>query len=549
MGNFPKERRRTRRLAAILLYVSVLVAASSGTASRAQETLLGVPFLKATGETDREFLRARIDKSVVKQLAEDNHNWNTYISAALHKAIAIRLDISSGFAPEVWRYQDIQLSVMSWGAAWEYTSLTDARNKALSNCNDDPDYKRSGIACIVYFEDYYAVGLNQVVDNFLKVQSEIISDETNRFKHAVRIYLVNNALSQLAGRRIAYVLSPARPITIGYPDEQQDYASACQKRIFYALRPVAQDDSDRFRSDLKRIVDAGLYGQYARSVDTASDYTVPSPHYNRRMTNQMRFAIMREGEPQIKLPSNLAAALRKERIIRVWLEGSVRTTSDGLPLAIDPFMRPLAIETNTRLYEGVEIRMPDVSWRCQISLPFSNEVLRFQVRRGDTTAAYRALDLLLGNIRNELESTPLLAAPILDEAYAPGEFGMVRNDLPSVVLGNPNYERSTYLVQTWTAGENPPFASLYRRQDYQGVGPLSLHDGPNLHLYLKVQHIFERATHRLDEYRDPSQQESEQYKQIISQDIVHAVEHTCNEINGEMNNYVCVVSTLEGTPG
>ena len=141
----------------------------------------------------------------------------------------------------------------------------------------------------------------------------------------------------------------------------------------------------------------------------------------------------------------------------------------------------------------------------------ATSAFRLQLGGGGSKAANRVLDLFLAHIRDELGAPPLSATPILNEPFGPGEFGMVRNELPSVALGEPNYERSTYFVQTWVAKSENPFGSLYGRQDFQGVGEASIRDGDDVRLFLKVKHIFTRAKHRLGAYEEPSRQEAERY--------------------------------------
>jgi hypothetical protein len=520
-----------------VLLVGFTVTAFWGSNLTAKEELLGVPFLEAAADTDHTLLREVVDKKVHSNLSH-LENWTDYDGLPNHKALAIRYAIfANPFVPELYRHKAIEVNIGFWGGAWEFESVKLARERALTKCSGE---------CIIYAEDNEKVGLEEVVDKYVKVQKAFLATEAQRYERAEFVSMRKRATDALT-QTVKIALAPPTPLKVGYPDWQQDYAEVCQNRIFYGLRLIAGDAADGFRSELDAITRSGLYGRYVRSVNTVRNFTESSP--GREMTNQMRFTMARDfsADPSFELPSNLSEVLKNEKITRVWLEGSVRVTSDGLPLAVDEYMSPLAVETGSHLYEGIEVRMPDGTGDCYVSLPFSGEALRFQVRDGDTGSATNALNLLLTSVRSKLEASPFLARPILNEAFAPGEFGMVRNEQPSNVLGAPNYERSTYLVQTWVAPSVDPFYSLYRRLDFQGVGAASLRDGGNVHAFLKVQHIFTAATHRLGEYREPSREAVERFEQLLTVSVAQAIEKACEEISGQMDNHICVVPPAGGT--
>lgn len=334
----------------------------------------------------------------------------------------------------------------------------------------------------------------------------------------------------------------ARPIRVGYPDEQQDYASSCQDRVFYALIPLDKNEQQQARHQLRHLTSLTYYGFYSRSVNTIKFFMNPKPGV--MSTRMARFAVAKhlaEGEPL--LPRNLQDALHGQHITDLWLEGSVRITKDGVPLTVDSSMSPLAIKTQTGFYVAVQIKMPDTGVGCMVVAPFQKQVLDYSVCYADPACANHVLSAVLGALQVAFEKAPIAAAPIVNEAFAPGELGLQRQYEPSKVLGPPYYEYSTYSVETWTASEAEPLYDLYDRSLFKGTGAAA-QGGSNskaLFLYLKVTYFLTQTPNKNGAYTEPADVQVKEYDAAVQAATLSALADACKKLKGTEHASLCII--------
>jgi hypothetical protein len=161
----------------------------------------------------------------------------------------------------------------------------------------------------------------KVRDNYIKKQLEAV-------RASEKILLVDReqGIAPIATPEGANIHPGAkRPIKIGYPDDQQDYSSACQERVFYGLIPVKESDIESYKDKLVKLEEVGLYGSYQRSLNTVLDYT--TPREGRMMdriakfTDKYIFSSDPLSDNSLILPKNIKDVLSGEIVREIWVEG------------------------------------------------------------------------------------------------------------------------------------------------------------------------------------------------------------------------------------
>jgi hypothetical protein len=345
-------------------------------------------------------------------------------------------------------------------------------------------------------------------------------------------------------------LPVSRPITIDYPDWQQDYESVCQDRVFYALLPIKHSKRAAYLKNLAKIENFGLYGSYTRALNTVSDFT--AVREGRLMEKMAKFirSYHFHSDPRLSkeiiLPKNIDDALKGEVIQAIWIEGVTRITNSGLPLVIGDVVAPIAIKTNRGLYGGVEVRMPKVEGGCYVSKPFSNKVIDLSICAGDMPCARNVLNTLLRALKTSFTASPIGAEEIVNEEFAPGEFALKRERRPSEILGPPYYEISTYTVETWIADSENPWGSLYGRQTFKGLSEDRTNKAKDhLLLFLKVSHVLTTSVHRNGKYFEPATNEVAKFESVISKTTKDAVSTACEKLKGRIDSGVCALTAMQ----
>jgi len=508
------------------------------------QKIIGIPFLDTMtfdpAETENKIIEC------IRVGLKGMQNWpGDYDSLKKNKAIAIgyRKPSENPFIPFLYRHQNFLPSVEYWGGAWGCDSIEEAREKALMGC------KKGSNQCVIFLENDCVIA-NDLVKDYIKGTRAYIEEQKKLLSQADKLLLLQSAIETVdrenRTRISAFYFTAGKPLMIGYPDYQQDYASICQDRVFYVLLRIPDRDLEKYKDQLDRLLKLGQYGCYQRSVNTVKDYTTPQE--GRMMENMMRFVryySFRESpdEKELIMPKNLDDALSTEKIKEVWVEGSVRVTSKELPLIPSEYSRPLAIKTNESFYLGVEVRIPDNGSKCYVSKPFPNRVIDLSVCSNDLLCAKKVINTLSDYIQQELSSEPILAILTQDEEFAPGEFAMERQFKKSHTLGGPYYERSVYMIEIWVASSENPFYSLYMRQDFKGVGAknVCIPGKSTLYAFLKVRHIFTSSVNKNDIYREPDEYQISKYKDAIQTAVNVAIDRTCRILQGELKDKLCTI--------
>lgn len=505
--------------------------------------LLGIPFLENREKISKDSVRSLIEEKIMKRI-RNLDNWKNYDSLPMNKVIAISYSepMINMLVPSMYRHNNIEFPIGGWGGSWNNELLKDARASAIEYCKQFGDGE-----CIPFLENKTVLVSDRMIDDFIKLRSEYIQQQIDDLKNAKRTIILNNSLDLIKKSKKDSLpkqsISPSKPIHIGYPDNQQDYASICQDLVFYAMIKYDSSKIDSLKNQLDKVIKTSSYGKYNRTINTVIDFKAEKS--GRLMEKMCYFSkhFSFENNPvennALFLPYNLKKIFEKETIKEIWVEGATRITSKGLPLKIDELMRPIAIETDKGFYIGVQIKMPDDGGRCYVSKPFSNKVFELSNCIGDFNCEKSALNTLLSSIKTQLEDDPISASIVQNEVFAPGEFAMERNRKPSKVLGMPNYELSTYLIESWIANSENPFYSLYNRQDYKGLNKNRPQSGNQLFLFLKVSHILTKSSHKNGIYQEPNENEIQKYDEIVKGLINNAIKSSCNELEGTFNNNIC----------
>jgi hypothetical protein len=526
---------------------------SRGVASPAVDAhkLVGIPFVSPGEPETREQIVEQIKNSILHRLPELTGYPKDFDSLKQHKAVALRYrgaDINP-FVPYLYQHKYIYPIVDYWGGEWDADSLEEAKAEALKQCGV------GGGSCVLFLEDESVLVSDKMVSDYIGARDKFVSEQVAKLKAADMVVLVQRAakLSVSASLPSADQFSPPsnKPLEVGYPDWQQDYASACQDRIFYALLPLGTQDAEETQNNLSRVNQTGIYGAYDRRVSTpdyaTEDFTTPDKdhltEHMARFTRRYEFTSDAVSAKRVTLPENLRDVLAGQVIKEIWIEGSVRITHDNLPLIFDQYVAPVALRTDRGLYLGVQVKMPSEGFGdCYVGKPFSGKVLELAGAVSKPDYAKKALSTLLSSIQSTFSAEPIAADLIVTETFGPGEFGMNREHKPSYLLGAPYYESSTYTIETWAAEEDNPFGSLYGRESFKGARSDHLQRADQIYFFLKVSHVHTRAVHKNDTYSDPSIVEIEKIDDGVNKATTRALTSACSSLKGTFDGAMCKIN-------
>jgi hypothetical protein len=511
------------------------------------DKLVGIPFMHAGAPETREEIVERIKKSILDRLPELSGYPKDYSALKQHKAVAVQYrgtDVNP-FVPYLYQREYIFPSVGYWGGEWDTDRLEEAKADALKQCGV------GGAGCMLFLEDDAVLVPDKMVSDYIKTRDDFVHGQNEKLGKADKLVLLDRAVTLTASANIesADHFSPPSnaALKVGYPDWQQDYASACQDRVFYALLPQDPQDIAQAQANLSHVNQTGIYGRYDRRVDTVKDFTTTYKdhlmEHMARFTRRYEFASDPVASKRVVLPKNLQDALAGEVIKELWVEGAVRITHDDLPLILGDRLSPVALRTDRGFYLGVQIKMPDEGFgECYVSKPFSGKVLELTGLVSTPAYAQKALSTLLGSIKSVFAAEPIAADPIVTEAFGPGEFGMNREHKPSYLLGAPYYESSTYTVETWAAEEDDPFGSLYGRESFKGTSSDHLRRADQIYFFLKVSHVHTRAVHKNDTYSDPSISEIDKIDDGVNKATNKALTGACTSLKGTFDGAMCKIN-------
>lgn len=519
--------------------------------------LIGIPFLSDKDTLTRLQATTQIKNDIfeyLKGLQNWPERWDTLKG---QKAITIRYGSlnANAFVPYLYRHRYVSYYVNGWGGAWDYKSLDSAKQSSLKECMAVPypdNYK--------YLNFLVNDNVNipdSMVTEFLKFRKNFIFEQQNKLGKSTKGIILDSAI-YFAKRKNANSLPDSNirltypdKIKIGYPDNQQDYASACQDRVFYGLLPVPNEKKEEVLGKLSKIINTGTYNLYYRSYNTIMDYkdSIPNRHPERYMEKICNFSnhIVYKSDPRkdslLTLPMNLEEAFKGHIIKEVWVEGACRYTEKGIPLEVSEYAKPLAILSDKGLFIGVQFKMPDDGDRCYVSAPFKNKIISMTLCLNNMECAKEVINALSTAIENTLSKAPFSGIKLQPTTLLEGELDMGRLYQPSLIFGSPYFEYSTYSFKTSVAYTDNPFYSLYNRQIYRGVNKdnVSPNSEKELYAFLEFNYTLKRAVHKNGKYLDPDDEEKVKFEIALRKTLKDALLKTCEQLKGKMQGSICEI--------
>jgi len=544
------------------LFIAMFLLIAAGKLCTAQtiplDQIIGIPFLSDKDTLTKQGAIAQLKESIFASL-KDLQSWNSkWDTLKREKVVTIRYDmlVEDLLAPYLYRHRYIDYHISGWGGAWGYKTLDSAKKEALKDCKAVP----YGDHCkyVNFIIDDQVIVPDSMVDEYLKYKKDFIVRQTDRLKKANSNILIDSAyyfFRQKKGKSILpdtnIKLTVPTKLKVFYPDHQQDYASACQDRVFYGMLPAKESEVKSILAKLSLIADSTGYNPYYRSYNTVLNYkdSIPNRYKGIYMEKICCFSnhIIYKSNPikdsLLILPMNLAEAFKDQIIQEIWVEGACRYSENGIPLEIGEYARPLAILTNKGLFIGVQFTMPDDGDRCYISKSFKNKVISMALCLNNIECAKSVISALSQAIESKLKSAPFSGVKIQPTTLLEGELDMGRLYQPSQIFGAPYYEFSTYSFKASIAYADNPFYSLYDRQSYRGITEKNVKQTSEQELYafLEFNYTLKRSVHKNGQYTDPDDQERVKFEIALKQAVNDALLKTCQQLKGKMKGSICEI--------
>ena len=440
---------------------------------------------------------------------------------------------------------------VKWGKSFECENEEEALHKAVEACKKStPEVSQSNCTCTPVLKgDSGVLALPVEYITAYALSKTEAHNKTNAMilEMASKSLLLRRSIDSIS--RIKKIdgiesihLNLKRPVKFGYPDADRDYAAACQKRFLYALIKVQSNKKAEVLADLNLLIDIGLYDCYSISVNTTDNPRAIIP--GRIMEDQCRYvARVASGEElsdswDESFPTNIAEAMKTEKIVEAWGEGVVRVDSRGIPLVVRDEAWPLAIRTEKDLYLGVELILPNFnSINCLLGTAFSRLVFDISACQPIRECSIKVAKELVDSIEKSFSQPPFESSKRQsDKPLPPGEIIMERHRKPSLILGRPYYELSTYTIETWSTDSTiPPPGSAGIRQEFKGIHP------ERILFYLTVNHVVTLSVNHKGIYSEPEREQGNKYTDTIRQAIKKSINQACDRVGGKVIDDVCVV--------
>lgn len=489
------------------------------------QDLLGVNHCPQLPPGDEQISAASFDaieQNTKRLMASNQHTYIDLLPGKRTLSVCISwLELSSCFGTSAFRPH-----VHYYGYAFEQLSLNDAETKSMSACRVYEHSHTGWCTCIAIKNDdgFIEAGKNYLLEkgkeNWRWIRQQRINTlETTKFSYALfrSINEPNEPNTKTAGTQ----LSLSEPVVVGYPDTIRDYNQLCLGRYSYALKKIAEDSAEF--ALINKFANGTIFGCHWVAVDTVRDYldTRPKRMYEQqcKFVARSQFTTNPITAGSLIMPENLSFAIKDEVVIEFWGQGLVRANGEGFPLAKRELTAPLAIRTNRGLYLGVEALAPDPGFKCSTSTPLATRL--FDVEgcgaemkecgwqlRGDF--ATRVQRKLAAEMKAELDR---------GELYAPGSFGMKRQDRKSIFGSSNQYERSGYLFQSWNDDDDDLPMNVYVMSKLVEVRG-------KRYIYAKLTHNIQIASNRAGPYVD-NDDILRKYKSALSRLVTDAHQETC----------------------
>ena len=318
----------------------------------------------------------------------------------------------------------------------------------------------------------------QVPEEIIRQREDFSSEglrSRSRYIKAKKTVLIDSPLKpdHLQNHEAALGFGSAMPIQ--YPYSDVDYSQACWGTRSYVLAPVPQSQHSAVMERLSKRVAAGLHGCLQTEIDQPPEidqsprsdsppaHTLSETHCS--IAKRVSFERFRHGAGLF--PKNLDQAIKHKDVKEVWVEATVQVDDKHFPMRMLKGVLPLAVRTNDKLFVGVEVSWPTPGWACAVSTKYDGRKILDTARCTDRMCEEIHERMLLEILT--AFSRPPISAQRRTDSGPPGQYYLVREYEQSLVLGNPFYENSHYLLRTWSSSEDFP-ALVYLKSHYRGVG-------------------------------------------------------------------------------
>lgn len=444
-----------------------------------------------------------------------------------------------------------QAHVSAWGFAADMATQEKATERALFQCQEaKKKYGHPGCVCRIVSDSFHR--LTEPPQHWpaiiARIRNEMNREREANFSNSVirptldaaldATTTKNNGLSPDSSIR----LRAPKPVGLGYPDADRDYASVCHGRISYALFKPDSVKASEAKLQLSSVDMGKLYGCYDIPVDTiipAIPLKIPK---GMPVEHQCRYLATIKGQDilNVVLPINLKKAINTNDLTEIVVESVVRVDEMGRPLAKLPVARPVALRFGTNMLLAVEIVAPEPDGRCYVGAPFSGKLFDFSACKNAVKCRHDAGKAIIEAISSALSKKPFGAMRLSSEQLPPGEFRLHRQDQPSLVLGGAYYEKTIYTINVWSASSEDPFGSLYGRSGFRGENA----SDPRF-FFLRLEHIYTVSKNRLGTFREPEDSEIRSYENELIEVVPRALREVCSELNSRIVDGVCLLSQRE----
>lgn len=323
----------------------------------------------------------------------------------------------------------------------------------------------------------------------------------------------------LSPLKIRFRLKDAK---VDFIDCDYEYSCYCQKRLSYSVQRADEAVRREFRRLIQRTKQDRLFA--CRRIANPFRYQL-----ERRCSFMSRFMPL-ENRAKIALPSYFDD-LSPSSIIAIWVEASVRTDDKGVPLGeVLPRVRPVWIETDHGSYTVRENLASGQEPSCSMEVALNEKIIDLS-GCSDSNCYVQTLNALRAAVVHAFSLPPLEASLVMDQPIPPGEIWLRRAYKPSLILGRPYFELTTYVLQLWPSTSERPTPAwdfMPPTRDVKAV-------------YLNVSQSITTAVGVKGTFSEPSEAESRKFKEAVSRGVRNAVVSTCERLKGHVIESSCSV--------
>jgi hypothetical protein len=325
-------------------------------------------------------------------------------------------------------------------------------------------------------------------------------------------------------------VAPIKPITVAYPFSDREYAANCWRNDTYDYSIVSTQTSHIAREALDKLVDKGLYGCESAEPDASPRESDSSA--NGKSEEYCKYVYSEPLASEDLLHTSLE---RKLSPTRAWVEVTARVQPNGRVLELLPYVRPIGFETPTGLFLGFEVHWPIPDWACGVIAVVPGQEILSVDGCTKSICTKPLQNRFFQEVRSALSKAPIGA--IEGNSIGPDETLLTREMQPSLVLGEPYYECSTYLVRPYSADADSVLQDVL--SDTRGTGH-------GMNLYLNIAHILTVTPNKLDLCKEPTPGQTQMYATVMATTLAKIIVDACNDIHGQMREQVCHASMVEG---